>query len=701
MSSYSRFSQGLRAFPAFISVVLVTALFGCEGPSIELAGDAYVELGDLPDLDERGAIRVLSPRLGDASGLPRRGHRARLERELVEAFAASRGLEPVLVSVDEHEDLIPALQEGHGDIIAAMLTVTPARQRQVAFSAPLSFVRERVVTRDEPPYVEGLADLAGREVAVRRSSSYWETLEAVQAQHPGVEPLAVPEDLETEEILYGVSTGRFDVTVADDRLIDDVLAYLPNLRVGLPLTDDREIAWAVRSENPELLAAVDSFVLQFNPASDRPERYTGDLTEIKQRKVLRVLTRNNPSTYFVLHGRIMGFEYDLAREFAERHGLHAEFIVVPTRAGLFSWLRQGRGDIVAAGITATQARGRRDLSFSRPYHYVSEVLVARAADSTLSSPLDLAGRTIVVRQSSSYWETVETLRDGGIDVELLPAPEGLETEEIIDAVARGEYDLTVADSHLLNIELSWRDDIVDAFTLRDSVRHSWVVRQGDDELRAAVDSFFNAEYRGTFYNVTRGKYFGNSKRERTHATARSARTGTISPYDDLIRRYSGTYDFDWRLISAQAYQESRFDPSVVSFAGAIGLLQLLPRTAQELGFDDPRIPEQGVHAGVMYLRHLYDRLDDVPDPEDRLRFALASYNAGFGHVSDARRLTAELGGDPDVWIGGVEDVMPLLMKREYHSRTRYGYCRCLEPVRYVRLIGERYRAYSDAVAEDW
>jgi membrane-bound lytic murein transglycosylase F len=328
------------------------------------------------------------------------------------------------------------------------------------------------------------------------------------------------------------------------------------------------------------------------------------------------------------------------------------------------------------------------------------MLVARSADSTLRAPSDLEGRTIVVRRSSSYWTTAEELQARGVDVSLVAAPEEMETEEIIDAVASGDYDLTIADSHILNIELTWRDDVIGPFALRDSVAHAWVVREGDDELRAAIDQFFNKEYRGLFYNVTRKKYFGSPSRVQRFATARSARSGTISPYDDLFSRYAEQYDFDWRLVAAQSYQESQFDPDIVSFAGAVGLMQVLPRTGQQFGFDELTNPDEGVHAGVFYLRHLYDRLDYIPTAEDRLWFALAAYNAGLGHVTDARRLAVELGKDPDRWGGGLVEVLPLLRKPEYHRRARHGYCRCLQPVHYVRKIRDSYDAYAEAVPRE-
>jgi membrane-bound lytic murein transglycosylase F len=685
-----------RAGRAAFTLVVAAALVACPDRPIEL-GSGYRELGDLPALHERGAIRILSPRLSTSEGLPRHGHLARLEHEFAEAFVHAQGLEPIWVWVRGRENLIPALLDGEGDLVAAMLTATPARQRQVAFAAPLDLVRERVVSRFDSPAIESVADLAGRELVVRHSSSYWETLAALLVENPDIIVEAAPEDMDTEEILYRVSTGAFDATVADDRIIRDVMAYMPDLVVGPELTGDRPISWAFRPNNPELIAAASVFAREYNPEGGRPDRYTGDLPDIKERKVLRVLTRNNPSTYFVYRGIVMGFEFDLAREFAKRQGLHVQFIVVPTRAGLLSWLRQGHGDIVAAGLTATETRSEQEVSFSRPYTYVSEVLVGRPADSALVGPADLAGRTIAVRRSSSYWETVTALRDAGVTVDLIPVPEDLETEEIIDGVALGDYDLTIADSNILDIELTWRDDVTGLFSLRDSMPHAWAVREGDEVLQAAVDDFFSNTYRGEFYNITHRKYFGRSARVRRHATARSARTGTLSPYDDLFRTYADRYRFDWRLIASQSYQESRFDPTAVSFAGAVGLMQVMPRTGREMGFSALHEPEVSVHAGVLYLRRVYDRLQDVPNPDDRLWFALAAYNAGLGHVNDARRLTAELSGDPDIWFGGVADVMPLLRKREYYSRARHGYCRCLEPVRYVELIRDRQRAYVEVV----
>lgn len=660
----------------------------------------YTETGDLPALQARGQLRVLAPRRGEVHVLPRYGHPYDHEQQLAAAFADSLGLAVETVWVDEYEDLIPALLAGRGDLIVANLSVTPSRAERIAFSEPVAHVREQVVTRLEDAELRAPADLAGRRVVVRRSSSFWPSVEALVERHPGIELVAAPENLDTEEILHRVATGAFDVTVADDNLVTEVLAYTPELRVAFTLTDDRAVAWGLRPEATDLLSAVNAFLARANVGAPRPAEDTDDLPGIRERGVLRVLTRNNATTYYVWRGRLVGFEYDLARRFADRLGLRLEIIVAPTRAALLTWLVQGRGDLVAAGLTITERHAARNVLFTRPYNHVREIVVGRPSDSALTGPDDLEGRTIAVRQSSSYWGSAVRLKASGVDLNLVAAPESLETAEIIGRVAEGDYDLTITDSHILDVELAWRDDVVAAFPVGDSVAHGWAVRSSNPRLKAEIDRYFHDEYRGLFYNITYRKYFTDPVRIRQQVTERVSRTGQVSPYDDLIQRYATRYGFDWRLIAAQMFEESRFDPMARSFAGALGLMQVLPSTGRQLGFDSLTDPEVATHAGIKFLRSLHERIRNARTGDDRLWFALAAYNAGYGHLMDGRRLARQLGRDPEVWFGEVERVMPLLAREQYHQRARFGYCRCSEPVKYVRRIRDRYQAYREVTGDD-
>lgn len=656
--------------------------------------------GDLPELREMGRLRVLLPPRNEQALLPRDGSPLSLERELVENFAKREELEPVWVRVDRFADLIPALLEGRGDVIAANLTVTDERREQIAFTVPLGRVREQLVTHEEDTELRKPPDLAGRRVAVRRSSSFWPTVEALQREVPELELVALPEDVDTEEALYRVSVGELDLTVADSNIVEQVRHYLPEIRVAFDLAKDRAIAWGVRPDAPKLRDALSEFLETTHLVRSRPERYRDDLPGILRRKVLRVITRNSSATYFIWKGELRGFEYELARHFAHRLGVRVEMVVAPTPASLIPLLVEGHGDVIAAAYTIQPERKERGIAFSRPYHYVSEMVVTRARDRGLQSLADLAGRELWVHRRSSYWRTLQRLREReGIPFELTPAPQGLSTEELIDGVAEGDYDLTAADSHIVAIERSWRDDIRAAFALGEPVPHGWAVRAGDRELLAAINRFFRKEYRGTFYNVIRERYFGSPEQVRRHAEERAARGGALSPYDDRVRPLAEEYGFDWRLIVAQMYQESRFDPSARSSAGAVGLLQVLPRTAAELGFRDLEDPEIGLRAGIEYLRHLVDRLEGRVIEPDRLWFALAAYNAGYGHIQDGQRLARRLGYDPRRWSENVERALPLLAREEYHRHARFGYCRCNRPVRYVREIRARYHAYRDATGE--
>jgi membrane-bound lytic murein transglycosylase F len=672
-----------------VHAVMALALAGCseQGPP--------PELGDLDVLRAHGRLRILIPQLDDVDHLPREVDLLDRERHLAESLAQALGLEPEWIVLSARDALIDHLVEGRGDVIAANLTVTDERRERIAFSRPLAMVREQVVLRDNTAPIRSASDLVGRTVVVRRSSSFWGTIEALQVDHPGINLVAAPEDFTTEEILYRVSTGEYDATVADDKVVLDALAYMPRLMVGFSVTEERPVALGVRPEAPLLLAAVDSFldsVIVEPPQTD----YTGDFEEIRRRKVLRVLTRNSAATYFVWRGELIGFEYDLAKEFAAQHGLNLEIVVPPTRAALLAWLREGKGDIVAAALTPSAEREGRGIAFTRPYNFVREMVVGRQADSTLQTPEDLAGRTVVARQSSSYWHTLEALQARGIPLILRAAPEDFETEEIIERVATGEYDLTVADSHILAIELTWRDDVLGLFPVSDSLSHAWAVREEDSALLDSLNVFFRREYRGLFYNLTRKKYFGNENRVASQISERTSRTGIVSPYDSLIQYYADQYAYDWRLIAAQMFEESRFNPQAESFAGAVGLMQVLPRTAKGFGVSRAglMIPDSATYMGVRYLNHVREYVEGAATAEDHLWFSLAAYNAGYGHLEDARRLTESLGKNPNVWFGEVEEIMPLLARRKYHRETKHGYCRCTEPVRYVRRIRERQRAYQ-------
>ena len=624
------------------------------------------------------------------------------EIDMLRRFARSQGRELELVRLDRLDALIPALLEEKGDVAAANLTITPARKKRVAFTRPVAFVHEQIIARrgDNP---EKAQDIAGRSVVVKASSSYAATLRKLKKRRfqPPFTIRQVDESLTPGQLLDGVAKERFDLTVLDSNSSAVLLAGRDDLHVAFTLGNVHPVAWAVRPDDRALQEKLNTFLSRQQLLSNPDAPHTGDLDRIKKRGVLRVVTRNNAATYYLWRGELLGFDYELVRRFADKQGLRLKIIVPEGRDQLLAMVRDGQADIAAASLTITPERRRNGITFSAPYNHATELLVTRN-DDPVSSIAELAGRTVVVRRSSSYRNTIRKLQKQGIDVKLKAAPENLETERLIARVARGEYDLTVADSHIVDIEQTWRDDIRAAFALGEPRPHGWAMRQSNPQLKKAVDRYLKKSYRGLFYNVTYAKYFKNNKRILQHQEQRPARNpdSKLSPYDALVRRYARRYGIDWQLLLSQVYQESRFDPSATSWAGARGLMQVLPRTARQFGVDNLHDPESGLRAGVKYLTWLMQRFEPTLDIGERNWFALAAYNAGLGHVRDARELAEKQGLDRDRWFGNVEKAMLLLSRKRYFRHAHYGYVRGKEPVNYVRQIFDRYRAYSELTDPD-
>ena len=622
---------------------------------------------------------------------------SRRHRLLVRRFAEQHYLDVEWVQVESWDALVSSLVAGKGDLVAADITVTEPRKQMVAFTVPAYRTREHLVAR-KGDRIESFGDLAGREITLRERSSFWHVVQSARRDHPDIKVRLVPENTPAEQLLADVAEGRLDiaaVNVGDGKGPEN---DRPTLRtVSQPFSSDA-VAWAVSAGAPNLLEALNRFLsIEHLTTLAHGERYD-DLPEIRRHGVLRIVARNNAATFFLWRGEQMGFEYELLAEFAKRHGLHLEMVIAPQHTSLFEMLARGVGDVAAASLPIDMSERRPEVVMTRPFNYVNDYLVARHDDPIIGIE-DLTGRGVTVRRSNAHWHTLERFRSAGLKLDILAAPEDAETESLIASVAEGRVDLTVASGHMLDIELGYRTDIRKAFILRGPVALGWAVRAENTELLAALNAFLDEEYRGLFFNVVHQKYFENPVRMRRLREDRvdHEHADGLSPYDAVVRREAATHGFDWLLIVAMMYQESRFDPNAESAAGAIGLMQMMPRTAREFEVEDPRDPEQSIRGGVAYLAWLHSRFEPELTVKDRIWFALAAYNAGFGHMRDARELARELGLDPNRWFDNVEEAMLLLSKRAYYRQATYGYVRGREVVKYVREIRERYRSYLQTV----
>ena len=676
--------------PALLSV---SVLLQCSEAEKSPSPPRYT--GDLAELSSRGKLRAIVP-LEPIAYLPRHGQHVTIAYDIARELAEALKLEPVLVDVGDFSEIMGKLLEGEGDVAVASLTITPERQKQAVFSVPYMFVDEYLVTKTGGKIPQTVDDLAGMEISVRRSSSYYQTLVNLRRQVPSLRIRAVPETLNIEALLDGVASGEYEATLSDSHLWHALSSYYDSLTTSLVLAKGRPIAVMMRPEDTELKTKVDEFLLARHFTRERQNEFTDDLPGLIERGRLRMITRNNALTYFIHRGLQVGFEYELMKKFASEHGLRLEIVIPKSHAELLSYLNEGKGDVVAAAMTITPER-QKAADFTRPYNDVDEVVVVREDDGSVNTIRDLVGRTVHVRASSSFYSTLMAIRDSLPGLEIVALPDDMETEEILAGVESGLYDLTLADSNLLDVERAYGMRLKAAFSIK-STTLGWAVRKSNSSLLASLNEYIRREKGGLYFNMMKKRYFENPRGiARAKDSTRVGISGQLSPYDDIAKKYAQRYSQDWRLITAQMYQESKFNPEAVSWVGARGLMQVMPKTGLQLGFENLEDPDEGVHAGTKYLHQLYQRFDHEIPIQSRIHFALASYNVGYGHLLDARRLAREKGWDANVWFGNVEQAMRLLSQPAYYERARYGYCRGGQPVHYVEKIQSLYDAYVEVL----
>jgi membrane-bound lytic murein transglycosylase MltF len=432
--------------------------------------------------------------------------------------------------------------------------------------------------------------------------------------------------------------------------------------------------------------------------------FTGDLDGMVERRSVRILVVPSRTFYFIDKGTQRGFSYDLGQAFGKelnqklgRRLLQVEIVYVPVRPDeLLPALMNGKGDIAAANLTITPER-QQWVDFSAPlWTGVSEIVVTGPGSSAVRSVDDLSGQEVFVRLSSSYFQSLWHLnedfgRRGLPPLRVKPAPEGLEDEDILEMVSAGLVPLAVVDSHKAEFwaqilpELVLHQDVA----VRSGGEIAWAFRKGSPELAEALAEFAKKHGKGTA--------FGNQKfKEYLRNTKYVKNATTQEEYAKLLRtihffqKYASQYDFDWLMLAAQGYQESRLDQNVKSRVGAVGVMQVMPATGKEMKVGDVRQTEENIHAGTKYLRTVLDRYfaDAELDGLNRQLFAFASYNAGPARIAKLRKEAVKRGLDPNRWFNHVELV----------AADKIGQ----ETVRYVANIYKYYVAYRlvvDAQAE--
>lgn len=415
------------------------------------------------------------------------------------------------------------------------------------------------------------------------------------------------------------------------------------------------------------------------------------LEQIREMDKLTVVTLNSPLTYYEDRSGPTGYEYELVKGFAEHLGVELDILVVDNLENVFSTLETGKAAMAAASLAITAER-QRWFRFGSPYMKVSELVVYRRGTSKPRSASDLSDGLLVVSSSSSHGETLRQIQNESMpELSWSEAPE-LEITELLGMVEAGDIQYTLVDSNEFNMLQAYYPNVGVGFALKKNQALSWAfMHNPDDSLyQASVEYFQQSTTKQLMTNLNERFYGHLSKLDYVGAKRFLRQTrNKLSTYKENFVSAAKEHGFDWRLLAAVGYQESHWNPRATSPTGVRGLMMLTQRTAGELGVEDRLDPAASIAGGSRYLAGLRRRLGADLNEPDRTWMALAAYNVGYGHLQDARRLTYEMGGDPNLWRD-VKETLPLLAQKRYHKKTRYGYARGYEAVDYVQNIRRYY-----------
>lgn len=437
-----------------------------------------------------------------------------------------------------------------------------------------------------------------------------------------------------------------------------------------------------------------------------------DLEEILTAGKIRVVTNYNSTNYFVYKGQPMGYQFELLQEFATFIGVKLEVTVNNDLQTNFEALQNGLIDIIASNLPVMR-ESEDYIAYTAPHSFSRQVLVQQAYSSDqkgsnniqyntlIRNQLDLAGKSIYVQKGSAYVQRLRNLANEiGDSIHIVEIPD-YEVEQLVELVAAGEIPYTVCDENLAIVNLNFYPNLDVETPVSFPQKQAWAVNKNAPELLNAINNWMVSFTQTPRYQRIYQKYFLNKRSiHLVDAGFHSIKGGQVSVYDELIKEESQRFDMDWRLIASIIYQESRFIPDAESWAGALGLMQLMPKTAERFGVQSITSPRDNIRGGMQLLQWLDERLAlRVEDSNERLKFVLAAYNVGIGHVLDAMKLAEKYGMNPTIWNDNVDFFLLHKSDPKYYNDpvVEFGYCRGEEPYQYVREILERYDHYKNVM----
>ena len=426
-----------------------------------------------------------------------------------------------------------------------------------------------------------------------------------------------------------------------------------------------------------------------------------DLPQLKDSGRLVVLTLYNSTSYFIYRGQEMGFQYELAQQFAQSLGLKMEVKVAKNVADMERKLINGEGDLIAYNLPITK-EGKNRVTYCGNEIITHQVIVQQTGRQTrpLKDVTELIGKEVYVKPGKYYERLVNLNQElgGGILIKKVTS-DSIGVEDLIAQVSEGKIQYTVADNDIARLNATYFPNLNIHLSISFDQRSSWAVRRDCPLLAQAANEWQKNNATSPAYTASMKRYFETSK-NLPHSPILSLREGKISHYDELFKKYAKEINWDWRLLASLAYKESNFDTTAVSWAGAKGLMQLMPSTAHAMGMPPGKEQnaEESIKAAVKYLGITTKSFMQIPEPE-RIHFVLASYNSGIGHVLDAMALAEKYGKKKYVWKDNVEKYILLKSQEEYFTDSvcKYGYFRGTETYTFVRDIMGRYEQYKKKI----
>lgn len=418
------------------------------------------------------------------------------------------------------------------------------------------------------------------------------------------------------------------------------------------------------------------------------------LQEIRNEGVLHVITRVAPSIYYEGREGPTGYDYELVKLFAEELGVELRLRVAEDNTEILSVLSRDFAHIGLAGLSTQPLFKNQYTTLPTGIEAQSVVVYNRDADrpQTLA---DLAGQTLHLVPDSNHEYQLQALKEIAPDTQWRVHP-GLDAAGILTRVETGELSYAVVSSNELDLNHVFFPQVKQGFSLGDAKKLSWLFPASqDDSLTEAAQAFIEKANANGIIAQLSERFYGHLE----HLNYVGARTfmhhveNRLPSYENLFRDHASVFNMDWRLLAAIGYQESHWRPNAISPTGVRGLMMLTRNTANYIGINNRLDAEESIQGGAKYFRMVHKKIPERIDEPDRTWFALASYNVGYGHLQDARRLTEGAGKNPDRWMD-VKKFLPLLAQKEWYKKTRYGYARGHEPVLYVQNI----RRYYDVLA---